>query len=452
MFPSIDPTKKKVQDAERFSRLKNASDSIIYPFISSDLEYFKDSTGVSKTRSIRESLTIDERYKLKLWEESVDPKVKKKSKFVGGPEAYRNEIKKLTKKKLRPKPMNTSININEMNSVFETERIEDAAAKKIQRAWIHSKLMTKLRHVFLCMKQAAKIQRCIRGVLARRRVATWFNRRNQLIVIWQCHIRKWSSNRYFRPILAIEKDAAITIQRIVLGKLGRIRWKNIQRNKAATRIQIMWRGVISRAQTDHMWLNKIIVPVQKTIRRKVAAKAYNSIKTEKTNAVIKIQRQYRNRSAIKKLASTLHLREAGYRDSIMGMLGAEEELYEEIVVKKTIRLQKKEFESKVTKILQTLHTAYEDIHFMENDLIELKRQRENLSARAIQQGWVQQLEKNIFDMRNDMTKLKLDTIFTQDLNVITATEHVDRLITEIEHYHELKDMVGLFKEQVSTPI
>ena len=57
--------------------------------------------------------------------------------------------------------------------------------------------------------------------------------------------------------------------------------------------------------------------------------------------------------------------------------------------------------------------AVEDIHNLENDLVEIQRQRDILSPRAIQQGWVQELDKNIFLLRKSTTETKLDAIFNK---------------------------------------
>jgi hypothetical protein len=455
MFPNIEVKKKEnAKQAEKFARLRTAPDFILYPFISDDLHHYKDKNGDSKDRAVKQFLTNDEKYRLKEWEKSINEFNNKKKEnpnniILSKIKIYKDENKKIRRQRNHVKKIEPSININEVNSIFEVERIEDDAARKIQRAWFHSKLIFKLRHVFFCMKQAAKIQRCIRGVLARRRVATWFNRRNQLIVNWQCRIRKWRSNKYVRPVLEKERLAAICIQRIVLGKLGRLRWKRIQMNFAATRIQAIWRGVIARAEADRIWLHRVVIPIQKTVRRRVAQSKYGNIKQEKTIAVRKIQRCFRNWRARKFLGTFLHLREEEYRDTQLGILTAEEEWIEEQIVKNEARIEKKQFKEKVAEIMQSLNSKYEDIHFMENDLIELKRQKEILSPRAIQQGWLQQLEKNISQTRTDLTKLKLNTIFTQLYSELVVVEHVDNKIFEVEEMKLRRDMIATWKDQVS---
>ncbi len=53
----------------------------------------------------------------------------------------------------------------------------------------------------------------------------------------------------------------------------------------------------------------------------------------------------------------------------------------------------------------------DDIHRKENDLIETRRQKGILSARAIEQGWLQDLEAKAIEMRGELTQMKLKFCF-----------------------------------------
>lgn len=264
---------------------------------------------------------------------------------------------------------------SELEKYFEIQRCENEAAKAIQKSWRRTRVLLPWRRAVYAQKKVTLIQKIIRGILARKWVAEWYSVRNQIVISWQAHARRFVINKHTRIVLANEQVMAIRIQRIIRGKLARLRCTQLLYDMAATRVQILWRGVVARAHCDKLWLFKhTVVPIQKVFRKSLAIKRINVIKDEYNTAALKIQRIYRNYMSCRKLGDGLFEREMNYRLNSIRMLTSEEELCQEKLSKLMDRLIKNNSKKKAENALKSLVQSEEEIYKTENDLIEIKRQ------------------------------------------------------------------------------
>jgi IQ calmodulin-binding motif len=174
-------------------------------------------------------------------------------------------------------------------------------------------------------------QSLLRGVITRKYVARWHYARTKVVSDWQARVRRHFSNKLIRPRLSKELAACIVIQRIVRGKLGRVKAYKIYVHICAERIQTMWRGVIARVKTDKIWLNRQVVPIQCLIRKRIAKRFTLQTKSELGDAAVKIQKCFRCWKSCRRQAEFLNAREFEYREDTVTALMAEEEfVYEKL--------------------------------------------------------------------------------------------------------------------------
>lgn len=325
--------------------------------------------------------------------------------------------------------------------------MENDAATKLQKAYIHSCVVAKVRNVVKAMLAAVVIQARVRGNIARKWTAIWFKKRTELITQWQARVRKWYSNRHVRPVLEYESQCATMIQKIVLGKLARARCVRIRQNLAAERIQVVWRGVLARARSDRLWLNRAVMPIQCKARSLVSRRRYKSIKTELSEAALIIQRCFRSWFSLKKLAIRLRKREDAYREYTAAQLAAEEEWCEDTLLKMGARLKKKDLESKIQAVVADYILSADEIHRLENEYLESQRQKSILSARAIEQGWVQELSERIRNMRSEMTKLKLKFCFQKVPLLRSFEESLEERTNEIDELSDYRDSISFARDE-----
>ena len=106
----------------------------------------------------------------------------------------------------------------DLDFVFDRERQEHEAAKRIQKSWRKIGRLKPWKNIIKNMLAARTIQRVAKGMITRKWVARWFNVRNTTVVAIQACIRMKLSNIKIKPILAAEWKATIEIQRICRGK------------------------------------------------------------------------------------------------------------------------------------------------------------------------------------------------------------------------------------------
>lgn len=145
----------------------------------------------------------------------------------------------------------------DLDRIFDRERQEMEAAKVLQAFWRKIKRLEPWRHAIKCMLAAARIQRMVRGAIVRKWVAQWYQSRNLVITKVQANIRRMLSNNKTKPRLAREQRCVLALQRVVRGKLGRLRWARVRWGVAASHIQALWRGVVARSLCDKRWLDKV---------------------------------------------------------------------------------------------------------------------------------------------------------------------------------------------------
>jgi hypothetical protein len=353
------------------------------------------------------TFTVNDNFKLQKLEEKADSLSTRIPRMAFKP-IYKKKGDNYLKKEVLPEPPVSSF---EIENLFERERIENEAATKLQKAYVHSCVIAKIRNVVKGMLAAVKIQKMFRGIITRKWTSIWVKRRTDLITQWQSRVRKWYVNRHHRPVIAHEQKCANLIQKIVLGKLGRIRWNRIRRDMAAERIQVLWRGVLARTRSDRLWLNRAVIPIQCKARALVSKMRYRSIFEELSDAALVIQRCFRSWYSLKNIAIRLRKREDAYREFTAARLASEEEWCEDTLIKLGARLKKRDLDKKIRTVVADYIVSADGIHKLENDLIETTRQQGILSARAIEQGWLHDLNDQIMKMRADLTKSKLEFCF-----------------------------------------
>lgn len=325
-------------------------------------------------------------------------------------------------------------NANQLEVLFEVQRRENEAAKTIQIAWRRTRILLPWRNAVRMMMAIVTIQRRARGMIARNLVAKWFYMRNSFATEIQARTRRQLSNLKVRPILAMERAMVIRIQRIARGKLARKRAVAVLRDLAATRIQALWRGCVDRSRADREWLHKAIISVQNAARRKLALNRYQAEKDRLTRAAVVIQRKFRSYQAAIAIGDKLVARELKYRHECIKMLVAEAELCNEKIARIMDRAVKSQVREKAVAAQQALQAQERVVYGMENDLSELIHQRQTLSPRAIEQGFDEELDKNIAEYRIKLTQSKLHCLFDLQREMHHADRNLEHQVAELEEW------------------
>ena len=417
--------------------LTEMPDSVVLPHVAEKLRNMSrsgsaDNKKVGQETDQLKGLTIEDEYKLQNFSKRARAKKKLKSSKFAILQPYVDANNRLLNARMHLKPVKQQFLASDLHKIFENEQKEHFAAIIIQRMWRRPIPLRKFRFTVLCMLMAVRIQRFVRGMIARKWVALWIVYREKFTLLWQSRIRRWLSNIHWNKQLKIETVACINIQRIVRGRIGRSKFIKYKLDMNALKIQKVWRGILGRTKADRIWLNKSIIIIQRFARRLVSKKRFIKERQILVDAVLKVQNCFRGWISNKEVMSRLYTRETIYRDDQMAVLTSEEEYLEDRIMKLADRLTKKEIKQKLLTLVNEQQTTFKDIIQLEHDYAETRRQINSLSPRAIQQGWKKESEATAIKLRTQLTALKCESLFHLGLKVKKLEEVYVLKIEELE--------------------
>ena len=215
---------------------------------------------------------------------------------------------------------------------------------------------------------------------------------------------------------------------------------------ACVHIQAVWRGAVARARSDKLWLNKIVIPIQTMVRGYLARINTGGDRSELNRCATIIQCKFRSFVAVRKVTRMLTIRENEYRMDNIAQLTTEEEWVQERIEKVIRRLLRKDFQGEAAANLKRMLDSQQKIYDVENDVVEMNRQKEILSPRAIVQGYYQEINKNCNELRGKLTELKMENLFKFTPAVRDVDNIVDLTMAEIEKAAANRGKLSLWRD------
>ncbi|RLN52483.1 hypothetical protein BBJ29_001111 [Phytophthora kernoviae] len=161
-----------------------------------------------------------------------------------------------------------------------------------------------------------------------------------------------------------------------------------------------------------------------------------------------IQRMFRGMMARMKIDGLLRDQETRNRQEFMAVLEVEEEWHRAQRDKLQARLNRKQLYQRVLQLEYEYFIKHEKIHDMESIFLDMQTQRMRVSPRAIEHGWVEEMEEKMKKQRALITKLKLDTIFGIGLEFKTKEKELFELQLRIDQLEEKRRRVNMTKSSL----
>ena len=393
------------------------------------------------------ALTQDEVMDLKRIARSLEPLVVRTN-YERNMEVYKTENRKL-RRVLRGEvvvPTKPAVASEEISAVFEVTRLEHVKAIVIQRFWKRQAVRKFWRLRVYQILQVTKIQAMVRGVIARRLVAVWYRERLQLAIQWQARIRGALRIRRFRRKLAREQAATPYLQKAVRGFLARRRFVYLRRTAAALPIQRLWRGCRGRFEADRRWLAPRATAIQTRARGVLARLRLARVSDERGALAAKIQRCFRGHFARQVRNVRLFDRETVFREALVAELAAEASWHFEVWHGRSRAFKRSNFEAREARLVEALAEEERQVHALETNYVELVRQRRQLSPRGIDQGWREELNKDIKAHRADITATKLQCLFGSFMRLRGLREQRDAALAGVREARADTDQFNDWRE------
>jgi hypothetical protein len=290
-------------------------------------------------------------------------------------------------------------------------RLEQQAAVLIQRAFRKYHRLVFWKKWLRATQAAITIQKCARGYIIRKLIREWIKQRESLVTKAQSIIR----GRIARDVVRREKSylaaSAMDIQRCFRGFLFRYHARADKREQAARKIQALWRGVRSRADSDRMYLDTHVVTIQRAARGWIQRLRFRKSFRDLSYAATRVQALFRSFQARSERNELLWDRETRSREMWMSMLRSEQR-WVDSEIERRVKARAREAVDEQLKVAELeWRKACDKVALYEFDLVSLENERVKLSPRAIQQGWAVQLRQDVEQHRDWVTESKAKALF-----------------------------------------
>ena len=389
--------------------------------------------------------------KRKLLHSTSKAKRKSKSSTPAPYHAANTKITKALRATAASAPSPPEMQSDLLDHLFQINRKETAGAVAIQSIWRRRLSIHRMRNILLDNRSAKRIQTIVRGHLVRMRVRRI--RQRLLLAALRCQrqyrCRKaWRRWRYNQQV---ERQAAAKCQSIARAWFAKRIAKEMRRQDAATKIQATWRGYQGRRLRVHLWLFKNATIIQCCRRTQLAKNIVAQIHQSKAAAATHIERWWRGHSARMRRDEILYRRTVESRSNQVRVLSSEEQFWSDHLAELEKRMASDECVEQWQKALAELPTkatALErQIQTDETLLIEQRSLRQNLTPRSVEQGWLEQVERNITNTRESITKSKLELVFGVRRTIRQAEADLQQRTDEVSSARETRDRYAKWKDE-----
>ena len=198
--------------------------------------------------------------------------------------------------------------------------------------------------------------------------------------------------------------------------------------------------------TDRMWLDIKCTLIQKYSRGVFGRKRYKALRREAHDNALIIQRCFRGFHARDMRNEALYARETREREEVLAMLAAEETYYDGRVELLERRIERRELEAKIAAAKARDAELHDAVLQHETFFVEMERQLANLSPRAIQQGFEEELKHHVAEHKEWITKYKAEALFDATLKLRELEDDYARRRKQVRNAHRVSEQFASWRE------
>eukprot|EP00970_Alexandrium_tamarense_P013701 scaffold3626_cov189-Alexandrium_tamarense.AAC.2 len=340
---------------------------------------------------------------------------------------------------------------SQLNNFYNIVAKETTAAIVIQSQRRRVLAIKCAQLVALQTKIAIKIQSLVRGLFARRLLNSLKEeKRRARLIREKCvrvYIARWSRKRQVR----LEQESAVLCQSTIRVYFAKciLNQKRLQYSWGIN--QLRWRAISTRLAWMDLRMNFYARQIQCIVRRKLAQKRVLSLVILFNRAAVDIQRIWRQFAAQKQKKRIIYELMVETQCNKIRIIVSEERYWKQEVEnlakpikvqhRQGLEVQKKELETACRERIEQINAL--EIHF--RDQLEMQQQ---ITPRAIEGGWEEQIEINLKDTCDRITETKLDLMFTiqpkrnavitQLATIISTEEDARRSLEHWRAWHQVE--------------
>ncbi|KAL7535386.1 hypothetical protein ACHAWF_005154, partial [Thalassiosira exigua] len=330
----------------------------------------------------------------------------------------------------KPKWKRENMQASQLDDFYRLVTRETTAAIALQSQWRRVMATKFANRVALEKRQATKVQSFARGYFARKLLRRLKDEKQRAEAMRAQFVRLHVARCRRRKRIRLEQDAAVTCQSVVRMFFAKqvTQLKRLQRSWELN--QQRWRAISIRLAWANLRINFHARQIQCMIRRRLARKRVSLMFVVHTGAAISIQSIWRRFVAWKRRSDMVYQLNVDQRCNKIRIIASEHIYWKQQVeeLTKPAKLRRKtNLEEQQTNLKKQQREKYEQIDGLESHYRDQLQVQQQITPRAIAGGWEEQVQINLRDTRELITRAKLDLFFDVQMKLKSVTAELDEI-------------------------
>ena len=354
---------------------------------------------------------------------------KKKQKKLTPYEAANSKISRVLRH-IKPRGKREDMQATQLNHFYDLVKTETSAAIILQSCCRRVLAAEHVKLVALRTRKAIQIQSFVRVCFAKRLLKRLKDRFASATLVRQRFVRLFVARHLRKKRIKLEQSSAVICQSAIRMFFAK-QVVNLMRLQLSWEVnQLRWRAISTRLSWSDLRINFYARQIQCIVRRKLAKKRVSSLFVVYTKAAIRIQSLWRRYVATQHKADIIYQNSIDRHSDKIRLIAAEhrywKQQHEELTKPTKLQVKNDLIEQRQGLEVQR-RDKYEEIHTLEIHYKDQLQIQQQITPRAIAGGWEEQVQINIKDTRERITKAKLSLFFDIEKKLKFVNEEITRI-------------------------
>jgi len=354
---------------------------------------------------------------------------KKKKKKLTPYDAANSKISRVLRH-IKPRGKREDMQATQLNHFYDLVKTETSAAIILQSSCRRVLATEYVKLVALRTRKAIQLQSFVRVCFARRLLQRLKDRFASATIVRERFVRLYVARHLRKKRIKLEQSSAVICQSAIRMFFAK-QVVNLMRLQLSWEVnQQRWRSISTRLSWSDLRVNFYARQIQCIVRRKLAQRRVSSLFVVYTKAATRIQSIWRRYVATQHKADIIYQNSIDQHSDKIRLIASEhrywKQQFEELTKPTKLHVKNDLIEQRQGLEVQR-RDKYEEIHTLELHYKDQLQIQQQITPRAIAGGWEEQVQINLKDTRERITKAKLSLFFDIEKKLKSVNEEITRI-------------------------
>ena len=334
---------------------------------------------------------------------------------------------------IKPRGKREDMQATQLNHFYDLVKTETSAAIILQSCCRRVLATEHVKLVALRTRRAIQLQSFVRVCFAKRILNRLQDRFASATIVRERFVRLYVARYLRKKRIKLEQSSAVICQSAIRMFFAK-KVVNLMRLQLSWEVnQQRWRAISTRLSWSDLRINFYARQIQCIVRRNLAQKRVSSLFMVYTKAAIRIQSLWRRYVATQHKADIIYQNSIDRHSDKIRLIASEhrywKQQFEELTKPTKLQVKNDLIEQRQGLEVQR-RDKYEEIHALELHYKDQLQIQQQITPRAIAGGWEEQVQINLKDTRERITKAKLSLflILRRSSSLSMKRSHVSRVL------------------------